>query len=419
MAEKKLDIILSAKGADQVDGALSRIGKGIKGLKDSSSGKGLMELTTLLKGGGIAMGVNFAAQAVKGLADVTREYASNSISGTEALMRAAEAVPILGNVASAIKAIKLAWDELNVDNVRKTQAQKEREQYARMLAKFQSDKDAAREDVKRINRQLDLELMSPEERSAFLAEEQFRKRHQEIVNRYATINGGGVLSGKLREERDSAIAKNRAARDKAVNAQSAADAQRLAQAELAEVDRIRERTDAIRGEIDALRTRNEQMFMSDSEIKVMDFERRGADADEVRLYQHLLDQNEALEGQKRLEEELAAIRRESIEKGMTEAEVRLARLKELGATPDQITEASRLLGQGDKANNPLAGLRAMAAPMLASRYLTGASVVDPVLLEQREARKAAQENARTSKQLLESLKVVERFVGQMNLVPMN
>lgn len=105
---KNVNLKISAQGAERVPGMFDRISQSLRQMNQAAKGAGLAgdaSVFSLLKGGGIALGVKLAANAVQGMADAWKDVSLGVISANEGFFRMAGAIPILGDILDMSKAI--------------------------------------------------------------------------------------------------------------------------------------------------------------------------------------------------------------------------------------------------------------------------------------------------------------------------
>lgn len=145
MAEKKLDIKISATGAAQTQGALDRIGQSLKGLKKSGQAEGLEQIGNLLRGGGALAGgtaifnkIAEAAEAYKALRIEAEKTGEATVRWGDALEAAIKSIPFLGQ---GYRIGESLFDDSAVDAAR---AARQKEILDRLGKAFDQSKESER-----------------------------------------------------------------------------------------------------------------------------------------------------------------------------------------------------------------------------------------------------------------------------------
>src|SRR4051812_2014284 len=110
MAEREVKIPVKAE--DQTAGVFRSVASKLKDLNREAKELGLAgksSIVGLLKGAGAFAGIGLLAHAFSAAAVAAKDWAAGTISGGEALLHAAEGIPIVGAIATAAAAAAQAF----------------------------------------------------------------------------------------------------------------------------------------------------------------------------------------------------------------------------------------------------------------------------------------------------------------------
>lgn len=102
---KQVDVKVGTPGAAQAKESLHGIGHALHEMNVEARRGGLHAFETILKGAGIGAFIHFGAEAVKGMAEAWKDVASGVTTANEGFFKMAAAIPILGSVMEASKAL--------------------------------------------------------------------------------------------------------------------------------------------------------------------------------------------------------------------------------------------------------------------------------------------------------------------------
>lgn len=103
---KEVDLKVSASGAEKVPGMMARIGESMAQMNREARAAGLSgdsSIFGLLKGGGIAVGAKFAADAMANAFAAAKELAAGEMNAADALIKMGEGIPLVGSLVSMFK----------------------------------------------------------------------------------------------------------------------------------------------------------------------------------------------------------------------------------------------------------------------------------------------------------------------------